>query len=137
MLPAVPASKVAGTDLGDFPGATRTVAAGINAAGDIVGGWSDATGPQGFLLQAGVFTSINFPLATSTTAFGINDPREIAGFTARPLATATASSTPAAPSAPVDVAGARSTQLIRIKNGGAVTGVCYDALHEAHGITGQ
>jgi hypothetical protein len=37
----------------------------------------------------------------------------------------------------VDVAGARSTQLIRIKNGGAVTGVCYDALHEAHGITGQ
>ena len=37
----------------------------------------------------------------------------------------------------VDVAGARATLLTRIKNGGAVTGVCYDALNEGHGITGQ
>ena len=64
----------------DFPGATRTAAAGINAAGDIVGGWSDSTGAHGFLLQAGVFTPINFPLATSTAPFGINDTGEIAGF---------------------------------------------------------
>ena len=64
----------------DFPGATGTVAAGINTAGDIVGQWSDATASHGFLLQAGVFTPINFPLATSTTAFGINDTGEIAGY---------------------------------------------------------
>src|SRR5678816_4658946 len=64
----------------DFPGATRTTAAGINAAGDVVGVWSDATGSHGFLLQAGVFTPVDFPLATSTSAFGITDTGEIAGF---------------------------------------------------------
>jgi hypothetical protein len=37
----------------------------------------------------------------------------------------------------VDVAGARGTQLTRIKNGGPVTGVCTDALTGLHGLTGQ
>jgi hypothetical protein len=37
----------------------------------------------------------------------------------------------------VDVAGARGTQLTRIKNGGPVTGVCTDALNGQHGLTGQ
>jgi hypothetical protein len=36
----------------------------------------------------------------------------------------------------LDVAGARSALLTRIKNGGLVTGACYDALNEGHGITG-
>ena len=40
---------------------------------------SDAAS-HGFLLQAGVFTPINFPLATGTTAFGINDTGEITGY---------------------------------------------------------
>jgi uncharacterized membrane protein len=47
----------------NFPGATGTVAAGINTVGDIVGGWSDTVGSHGFVLAAGVFTSVNFPLA--------------------------------------------------------------------------
>jgi Thioredoxin len=58
----------------DFPWGDQDGGRRDQCAGDIVGGWSDATGTQGFLLQAGVFTSINFPLATSTTAFGLNDP---------------------------------------------------------------
>ena len=37
----------------------------------------------------------------------------------------------------VDVAGARSTLLTRIKNTGSVTGVCTDALTGQHGLTGQ
>ena len=37
----------------------------------------------------------------------------------------------------VDVAGAHGTQLIRIKNGGQVTGIYTDALSEVHGLTGQ
>ena len=37
----------------------------------------------------------------------------------------------------VDVAGARGTQLTRIKNGGTVTGVYTDALNEQHGLIGQ
>jgi hypothetical protein len=37
----------------------------------------------------------------------------------------------------VDVAGARSTLLTRIKNDGSITGVYGDALNEQHGMTGQ
>jgi hypothetical protein len=37
----------------------------------------------------------------------------------------------------VDVAGARSTLLTRIKNDGSITGVYGDALNEQHGVTGQ
>jgi uncharacterized membrane protein len=91
---------------------------------------------HGFLLQAGVFTPVNFPLATSTTAFGINDTGEIAGFYSDAAGSHGFIYAGGAFST-VDVAGARSTQLTRIKNGGAVTGVCYDALSEGHGLTGQ
>jgi hypothetical protein len=84
-----------------------------------------------------VFTPINFPLATSTTAFGINDTGEIAGsyndaagITHGFIYAGGAFST-------VDVAGARGTQLTRVKNGGPVTGVCTDALTGQHGLTGQ
>jgi probable HAF family extracellular repeat protein len=101
----------------DFPGATATVAAGINAAGDIVGAWADGTGTHGFLLQTGAFTPINFPLATWTIAFGVNDTGEIAG-----LYTDAAGNThgfiyAGGGFSTVDVAGARSTPLTRIKNG--------------------
>jgi hypothetical protein len=37
----------------------------------------------------------------------------------------------------VDVAGARGTQLTRIKNDGAITGGFTDAVNEQHGVTGQ
>jgi hypothetical protein len=83
-----------------------------------------------------VFTSINFPLATSTTAFGINDTGEIAGFYSAGAGSHGFIYAGGAFST-VDVAGARGTQLTRIKNGGAVTGACSDALNEAHGITSQ
>ena len=109
----------------------------INAAGDIVGGCTDSTGTHGFLLQAGVFTPINFPLATSTIAFGINDTGEIAGFYSDAIGQQPRFHLRQRAFSTVDVAGSRATQLTRIKNGGAVTGICYDVLDEAHGITGQ
>jgi hypothetical protein len=76
----------------DFPGSTGTAPAGINAAGDIVGAWSDSMTSHGFVLRGGVFTPITFPLATSTVAFGIDDIGDIAG-------SPTASSLPTVPSA--------------------------------------
>jgi hypothetical protein len=39
--------------------------------------------------------------------------------------------------ATVDVAGARGTQLTRVKKDGQVTGVCFDALHGVHGLVGR
>lgn len=37
----------------------------------------------------------------------------------------------------VDVVGARSTQLTRIKNDGAITGTYSDAVNGQHGLTGR
>jgi hypothetical protein len=84
-----------------------------------------------------VFTPIDFPLATSTTAFGINDAGEIAGFYSDAADNSHGYIYAGGAFSTVDVAGARSTLLTRIKNGGAVTGVCYDVLNEGHGLTGQ
>jgi probable HAF family extracellular repeat protein len=89
------------------------------------------------VLHAGVFTPINFPLATSTSAFGINDAGEIAGFYSDAAGNAHGFIYGDGAFSTVDVAGARGTQLIRIKNGGQVTGVYTDALNEVHGLTGQ
>ena len=84
-----------------------------------------------------MFTPINFPLATSTIAFGINDTGEIAGFYSDAIGNSHGFIYASGAFSTVDVAGSRATQLTRIKNGGAVTGICYDVLDEAHGITGQ
>jgi hypothetical protein len=100
-------------------------------------GCTDATGAHGFLLQAGVFTQINFPLATGTAAFGINDTGEIAGFYTDAIGRNHGFIYAAGAFSTVDVAGARSTFLTRIKNDGSVTGACIDALNELHGITGH
>jgi probable HAF family extracellular repeat protein len=83
-----------------------------------------------------VFIPINFPLATSTTAYGINDTGEIAGFYSDAAGDSHGFIYTGGAFSTVDVAGARSTLLTRIKNGGLVTGVCYDALNEGYGITG-
>jgi uncharacterized membrane protein len=73
----------------DFPGANFTVASAINDAKQIVGIRSSALakGPdffapgntQGFLLNDGVFTSIDFPGSVFTTAIDINSEGTIVG----------------------------------------------------------
>ncbi len=64
----------------DFPDATSTSAVGINASGDIVGGYDDADGVgHGFLLAKGTFTTIDVPGATFSAAHGINSAGKIVG----------------------------------------------------------
>lgn len=64
----------------EYPGATFTQAFGVNAAGDVVGTYRDASGRQhGFLLSAGVYTSIDYPGAVLTDARGIGPGGEIVG----------------------------------------------------------
>ena len=59
-------------------------AAGINAAGEVVGEFDAAAGPphyaHGFLDAGGIITQIDVPGALSTSAFGINDAGEIVGY---------------------------------------------------------
>src|SRR5262249_4754782 len=61
------------------PGATFTEAQGINARGDIVAPFGDASGGHGLLLSRGVFTTIDVPNATITEPFGINARGDIVG----------------------------------------------------------
>src|SRR4030095_11285015 len=64
----------------DFPDATFTQAFGINAAGEVVGVYRDATGKQhGFLRSGETFTSIDFPGAAATDARGISPGGDIVG----------------------------------------------------------
>jgi len=64
----------------DVPGATFTIANGINARGDIIGPYHDANGiGHGFLLHKGVFTTLNFPCASFTGARAINARGDIVG----------------------------------------------------------
>ena len=62
----------------DLPGATDTLAIGINARGQIVGLYV-AGGTHGFLLDKGNFTTIDVPGAEATEAFGINARGQIVG----------------------------------------------------------
>lgn len=64
----------------DVPGSLSTSASGINAAGDIVGAYTDAARRvHGFVLRRGVFTSIDYPDAARTDARGIGPDGEIVG----------------------------------------------------------
>lgn len=64
----------------DFPGSPNTLAADINAAGDVVGRYLDAEGrSHGFLLRGGRFTTIEFPGALNTNAWAINSKGDITG----------------------------------------------------------
>jgi uncharacterized membrane protein len=64
----------------DVPGAIATRAFGINAIGEIVGSYTDATGATfGFLWSASIVTTIAFPGAIHTEAWGINPRGDIVG----------------------------------------------------------
>ena len=115
------------------PNSTFSMVTGFS----VIGSWSNGSGSHGFLLQSGVFTTIDFPLATRTTPLGINDTGEIAGYyntaggnTHGFIYSAGAFST-------IDVAGARHTFLTSIQNDGLITGACIDALNEPHGLIGK
>ena len=63
----------------DFPGASQTVARGINTPGDIVGRYGSTGANHGYLLSGDEFTSIDFPGASITTAWGVNSRGGIVG----------------------------------------------------------
>jgi uncharacterized membrane protein len=64
----------------DVPGSPKTEAHGINAHGQIVGLFMDATTNHGFLKDGATFTTIDPPDATTTFAFGINAAGQIVGW---------------------------------------------------------
>jgi uncharacterized membrane protein len=121
----------------DFPGATRTFAAGINSSGAIVGAYIDTAGEHGFLLNNGVYSAIDFPLSIDTAAFGVNDGGDVTGtfIDANHLTHGFIYSSGAFRQ--VDVNGAAETYLYRMAKDGTVVGYILDGLREAHGIVGH
>jgi probable HAF family extracellular repeat protein len=66
----------------DWPGATISLAYGINDSGQIVGNFFDgglSTPDHGFLDNNGDFVQLDAPGAVSTVAYGINNAGEIVG----------------------------------------------------------
>jgi probable HAF family extracellular repeat protein len=112
----------------DVPGALSTIAYSVNNAGQIVGGFQDSTGAQGFhahgfLYSGGSFTTIDVPGATSgtTVAGGINDANQIVGWYydgtgAHGFLYSGGSFTT------VDVPGASGTYAFGINDGGQIVG---------------
>ena len=62
------------------PGTIYTQPLDINAHGEIVGTYADASGQYGFLLSAGHYTRIRYPGAAHTWVLGINDAGAITGY---------------------------------------------------------
>jgi uncharacterized membrane protein len=100
------------TRLPDPPGSLQTIALGINNKGQIVGAFAvdppnDRPQINGFLLDDGKFTVIDFPGAKGTQIWGINDSGQMAGFYLDPnrpmpeFPTAAAASTSSVPAAVV------------------------------------
>lgn len=63
----------------EVPAAKRTVASGIDDAGQIVGYYDDSAGTHGFVLRDDRFTTIDFPGTVFTVALGIGAHGEIVG----------------------------------------------------------
>lgn len=71
----------------DYPGASWTVASGINDSGQIVGYYNDASGVRhGFLLSAGTYTTIDCPspYTAQSIANGVNSAGQIVGTCSAP-----------------------------------------------------
>ena len=65
----------------DFPGAILTDVSGINASGEIVGSYNDASNVvHGFRFEHGMFVTIDYPGALSTAPVSINSRCDVAGF---------------------------------------------------------
>jgi hypothetical protein len=64
----------------NYPGATLITPFGINAAGDIVGLWSDPISSSFLKSGAGNYSGLDYPSANYTVAYGINNAGDVVGY---------------------------------------------------------
>jgi probable HAF family extracellular repeat protein len=121
----------------EVPGATFTTAIGINARGQIVGGFRDAGGTiHGFLLDKGVFTQIDVdvPGATRTEATGINARGQIVGSFTDARGVRRGFLLDSGVFTPIDVPGAAATTAFGITEQGQIVGFFIDTEGVTHGF---
>jgi probable HAF family extracellular repeat protein len=112
----------------DVPDSGLTEARGINARGDIVGGYEDAEHVRhGFLLRNGVFSSIDVPGASSTLgARSINARGDIVGNFEGTDGVQHGYLLRDGQFTQIDYPGASGSALLGINNAGDVTGTHFD-----------
>jgi probable HAF family extracellular repeat protein len=123
----------------EVPGATFTTAIGINARGQIVGGFRDAGGViHGFLLHKGVFTQIDVdvPGATRTEATGINTRGQIVGNFTAASGARRGFLLDRGVFTPIDVPGATATTVFGITDQGQIAGFFINAEGGTQGFCG-
>jgi probable HAF family extracellular repeat protein len=108
----------------DVPGASSTVASGINDADYIVGNYTvgSSSAKNGFLDIGGIFTTINVPGAVSTEALGINNAGQIVGIYTDASGNQHGFLYTGAKFITIDAPGAESTYVAGINNVGEIVG---------------
>jgi len=128
----------------DFPGSVDTTVTDINAAGDMVGTWGDESisagggagvGKQhGFLFQGGTFTSIDFPGADLSIAFGINASDEVVGVFQTNVGGNRGFILQGGVFTLLNAPVATATTLFGVNDGGDISGSYLDAAGTEHGL---
>jgi len=128
----------------DFPGASDTIAFGINESGTVAGYWDllDSFGNliayHGFTWKGGIFSEVDFPGAIDTGVTGINAAGDLVGFwdsdVASPIGHGFVFSQGHFTSFDVPVAGATVTQPNDINASGQFVGTYIDANGVLHGF---
>jgi len=110
-----------------LPGATRTVANGLNKYGDITGYSVGSTGLHGFVYEAGHYRTLDFSGAWETIPEGINDSGQVVGsVTLEPFGQAHGFFYDGATFTVLDVPGARDEVAFGINNYGDIVGTYVD-----------
>jgi probable HAF family extracellular repeat protein len=123
----------------EVPGATFTTAIGINARGQIVGGFRDAGGIiHGFLLENGTFTQIDvdIPGATRTEPTGINAHGQIVGNFTDASGVRRGFLLDRGLYTPIDVPGATTTTVFGITDRGQIVGFFINVEGVTQGFCG-
>lgn len=122
----------AGTFTTIEPPGAHAAASGINNLGDIVGSISPEGDAQGFAYSGGIFTTrIAFPGASATYAHGVNDRRQVVGYTHTLPGRSQGFAFFQGSFVPLNFRGARSTIPWGINNSGDIVGYYFagDAYH--------
>lgn len=128
----------------DFPGASDTVAFGINESGTVVGQWDilDSSGNllgfHGFTWKDGTFSEVDVPGSADTAVIGINSAGDLVGLwdagVTSPIGHGFVFSQGQFKSFDVPVAGATVTQPDDISDSGHIVGAYIDAGGAIHGF---
>jgi uncharacterized membrane protein len=119
----------------DLHGASVTSPNGINARGEIVGGYHDSGGvTHGFLLRQGVVSTIDFPNALLTGARAINARGDIVGRIVGPSGDEHGFLLRDGNFTQIDYPGASMTTARGINNAGDITGRHFDSAGNESGF---